>query len=128
MRFTLCCLIILATLVTPAVAQQVPNGVYDCYGRGMAEGNQVRDTAGQLNLGGSKFSVIGADQYLSRGGKTGHFRFDGLILSISDGPYSGQRFKKVADWSFRLLRPNDDLSPVSCPLNAAKDAHQPNRW
>ena len=128
MRLALC-LVVLTTIVTPAVAQQqVPTGVYDCYGRGMAEGNQVRDTAGQLNLGGSKFSVIGAGQYLSRGGATGHFRFDGTTLSITDGPYSGQRFKKVADWSFRLLRPNGDMGPVSCPLNTAKDAHQPNRW
>lgn len=127
MRLTLC-LVTLVTLVTPAVAQQLPTGVYDCYGRGMAEGNRVRDTAGQLNLGGSKFSVIGADQYLSRGGATGHFRFDGLTLSMTDGPYSGQQFKKVADWSFRLLRPNGDMSPVTCPLNTAKDAHRPNLW
>lgn len=127
MRLTLC-LVTLVTLVTPAVAQQLPTGVYDCYGRGMAEGNRVRDTAGQLNLGGSKFSVIGGHVYLSRGGETGHFRFDGLTLSMTDGPYSGQQFKKVADWSFRLLRPNGDMSPVTCPLNTAKDAHRPNLW
>ena len=128
MRFALC-LATLATIITPALAEQVPVGVYDCYGRGMAEGNQLRDKAGQLNLGGSKFSVIGDGQYLSHGGTTGHFRFDGLTLSMTDGPYAGQRFKKVPDfWSFRLLFANGEMGPVSCPINKAKDAHQPSRW
>lgn len=130
MRLTLCAAAAGMMLTAfPALAQTVPVGVYDCYGRGMAEGDRKRDTAGQLDLGGSKFSVIGAGQYLSHGVTTGHFRFDGLILAMIDGPYAGQRFQKVADfWSFRLLRASGEMGPVSCPLNTAKDARRPNGW
>jgi hypothetical protein len=111
-----------------AATGQVPNGVYDCYGTGLAEGDTIGHGATQLNVSGGKFSVVGADAYLSRGGATGHFSFDGLTLAMIDGPYAGMRYHKVADWSFRQLMEDGQEGPVMCPLNTAKDANSPNLW
>ncbi len=117
-----------ATAPLKAQTSSVPAGVYDCFGPGMAEGGTVGHGAGQLNVSGAKFSVIGPGQYLSRGGKTGHFAFDGVTLSMSDGPYRGMRFHKVAQWSFRMLREDGVEGPFMCPRNTSKDPRKPDKW
>ena len=101
-------------------AETPPDGVYDCFGPSMV--------GTEISLAGAKFSVIGPDAYISRGGASGHFRFDGLTLAMVDGPYAGLRFHKVAAWSFRMLRANGDEGPFMCPLNNAKDPRRPNSW
>jgi hypothetical protein len=112
-----------------AQAEDVPAGVYDCYGSGLAEGSRVENTAGQLTVSGAKFSVIGRGQYLSRGGKTGRFAFDGLTLSMLDGPYAGLRYHRVsALWTFRMLRANGNESQFMCPRNIVKNPRNPNSW
>ena len=129
----------------PVRAADVPEGVYDCYGRSVAGGRgsdqegagrdgrtpYISEGAGRGAVDGSasKFSVIGPETYLSRGGATGHFAFDGTTLAMMDGPYSGLRFHKVADfWTFRMLFDTGEEGPVMCPQNLAKDARAPNRW
>ena len=129
----------------PARAADVPGGVYDCYGRSMVGGRgsdvegagrngqtpYISEGAGRGAIGGSasKFSVIGPGTYLSRGGTTGHFTFDGKTLAMMDGPYSGLKFHKVDDfWTFRMLFDTGEEGPVMCPQNLAKDAKAPNRW
>ena len=125
----------------PASAQQntgraapgVPLGVYDCFGPSKAGGvpddvgTGIRGVGTELDAGG-KFSVLGPDLYLSRGGKTGHFHFDGLTLTMVDGPYAGIRYHKVAAWSFRMLRDNGVEGPFMCPRNTAKDPRNPKVW
>ena len=111
-------------MATPALAVDVPGGVYDCFGPHLAAGDSHLD----LEMSGAKFSVISPGTYLSRGGATGHFTFDGKTLAMTNGPYAGLKFHKVADWSFRMLRDNGDEGPFMCPRNTAKDMHAPNKW
>jgi hypothetical protein len=108
----------------PARAADVPGGVYDCYGPKLAGGPYL-----DLMMSGAKFSVISPGQYLSREGKTGHFKFDGLTLSMVDGPYAGLKFHKDPQyWSFRMLRETGEEGPFTCPQNLVKDPHKPNAW
>ncbi|MEI9997177.1 MAG: hypothetical protein WDM91_21455 [Rhizomicrobium sp.] len=122
-----------AGALAQAAGRSVPHGVYDCFGPSKAGGRSpdswegIRSVGTQLDAGG-KFSVLGPDLYLSRGGKTGHFRFDGHTLSMVDGPYAGIRYHKVSDWSFRMLRANGDEGPFMCPINVAKDPRNPQAW
>lgn len=130
MKFSVVPLLVILS-ITSAEAQggPLPQGVYDCFGPGMAEGGTVGHGAGQLNVSGAKFSVIGPDQYLSRGGKTGRFVFDGVTLLLADGPYEGLRFHKVTpQWTFRMLRENGQEGPFICPRNPTKDPRDPNKW
>jgi hypothetical protein len=113
----------LAALPAQAADVSVPGGVYDCYGPKLAGGRYL-----DLDMSGAKFSVISPGQYLSRGGKTGHFSFDGKTLSMKDGPYAGLKFHKAAEWSFRMLRETGEDGPFMCPRNVAKDPHKPNAW
>lgn len=125
---------VLGLAAFPALAADPPEGVYDCYGPSMAGGRSpdIREGAGRggtLNTSGGKFSIVGPGMYLSRGGKTGRFTFDGLTLSMVDGPYSGIRYHKdPAYWTFRMLRENGDEGPIMCPRNEAKDPRNPTAW
>ena len=102
----------LAALPAYAADTAAPGGVYDCFGPKLAGGKYL-----DLDISGAKFSVISPGQYLSRGGKTGHFKFDGLTLSMVDGPYSGLKFHKAGE-----------EGPFMCPRNVAKDMHNSNAW
>ena len=100
----------------PAWAQDVPGGVYDCYGT--------------YNIDAGKFSVIAPGQYMSRGGGVGRFRFDGTMLSMVDGPYQGITYRKESPdfWTFRLQRDTGGDSPFTCPRNTTKDVRKPKSW
>jgi hypothetical protein len=141
--FTVVAILSLAAL--PAHAAVVPGGVYDCYGRSAVGGRgsnvegagldgrtpYISEGAGGGAVGGSasKFSVVGPNTYLSRGGTTGHFTFDGKTLAMTDGPYKGLKFHKADGfWSFRMLTNTGEEGPVMCPQNLAKDAKAPNKW
>ncbi len=119
----------LGLLASPVMAEQVPVGVYDCFGSGLAEGEVLRGAAGQLTLSGGKFAVFGPGKYLSRGGKTGSFSFDGSTLKMIDGPYAGISYlREKPYWAFHMYRPNGQLNHFNCPLNTAKDPQKPNAW
>ena len=124
----------LAFAASPAFAENPPNGVYDCYGPSKAGGVHTEHTDGIRSVGtqldaGGKFSILSPGTYLSRGNKTGHFTFDGLTLSMTDGPYAGIRYHKAPGfWSFRMLRDNGVEGPFMCPINTAKNPRTPNAW
>lgn len=113
-----------------AYAENPPGGVYDCFGPSMVTGpNFDVRRATNLNISGAKFSILSPGVYLSRGGKKGHFKFDGHTLNMVDGPYKGINYHKVDGyWTFRMLRENGDEGPFMCPRNTAKDLNKPNAW
>ena len=101
-----------------------PVGVYDCYGPELAAGTTL-----DISLAGAEFAVLSPGVYRSRAGKTGHFAFDGLTLSMVDGPYTGIKYhKETPAWTFRELRDGGADSPFMCPLNTTKDRDNPNAW
>jgi hypothetical protein len=115
---------VLFTAVSPALADDVPGGVYDCYGPSLAAGPNI-----DISLHAGQFGVLSPGKYMSRNGKTGHFKFDGLTLTMTDGPLKGIRYQKVPDfWSFRILRETGEMGPFSCPRVTAKDPGAPNKW
>jgi hypothetical protein len=99
-----------------AGAGSVPIGVYNCFGT--------------YDIDTGKFSVTAPGRYMSRGGGTGTFEFDGSMLTMVDGPYAGIRYRKEnAQWEFRMLKEDTgEDSPFVCPLNTSLDTGKPDSW
>lgn len=107
--------VLLGLISCQAWAEEVPPGVYDCFGT--------------YNIDTGKFSVLDSGQYMSRGGGVGSFDFDGVTLTMVDGPYAGIKYRKESPaWTFRMLRDSGEDSPFVCPRNTTKDPRKPNAW
>ena len=113
---------LLAATLLPLAAQAAtpPTGVYACYEPhlGLRPGQMTFQVAPTV-----MFGLIDATTYSDYDGKRGHYSYDAAqnILTLTDGSRQGWRYKKVADWSFRMLDPKGQETSYTCPLDAKKD-------
>lgn len=125
----------IAVLSAPAAraADGPPVGVYSCYDSRMGVNvpGCVRTSMGCTGLVITPmpvvmFGLIDGSTYSDYDGHHGHYRYDAAagLITMTDGSREGWRYRKSADWSFRLIDNNTGKELYTCPLEKTKN---PNR-
>ena len=112
-----------AAAATPAwAAGSPPRGVYGCYDVSMMPGRPMVITPTPVAM----FGLIDDSTYADWDGHHGHYRFDGTMLTMTDGSREGWRYRKTGDWSFTLIDNRTGNTAYTCPLDPAKEpSHGP---
>ena len=111
-----------------------PAGVYSCYDVRMGYGvpGCIRTAIGCTGMVITPmpvvmFGLIDGSTYSDYDGHHGHYKYDAEtgIVTMIDGTRKGWRYRKSAEWSFRLIDNNNaDKELYTCPLETTKN---PNR-
>lgn len=116
----------LATLLLLPVsshAAEPPVGVYGCYEPhlGARPGLMTFQVAPTV-----MFGLIDGTTYSDYDGKRGTYAYDSGtgVLTMTNGSRQGWRYKKVGEWSFRMLARNGQETSYTCPLEANKNPLQ----
>ena len=111
---------VLPLLPSPSQAAGPPVGVYGCYEPhlGARPGLMTFQVAPTV-----MFGLIDGTTYSDYDGKRGAYTFDNGtgVLTMTNGSRQGWHYKKVGEWSFRMLTPNGQETSYTCPLEPAKD-------
>jgi hypothetical protein len=96
-----------------------PRGVYGCYDVRMDYRQHMVITPMPVVM----FGLIDAATYADFDGQRGHYTYDPAaeVLTFTDGPRQGWRYRKIDEWSFRLIDNNTGHEIYTCPLDASKD-------
>lgn len=115
-------------LPATAYAEAPPVGVYSCYDVRMAYGvpGCVRTSVGCYGMvitpmPVAMFGLVDGSTYADYDGEQGHFTFADGILTMTDGPRQGWRYRKIAGWSFRLIDNRSGKEVYTCPLEKTKN-------
>ncbi len=122
----------IAGAAVPAIARAAgsPRGVYGCYEARAAMNvpGCVRSSLGCMGVRITiapvvMFGLIDGTTYSDYDGHRGHYRYDNGsgILTMLDGSRRGWRYKRVGNWSFRMLDQAGKETPYTCPLEPGKD-------